>query len=82
MFSVVPNITVTDARTLLGWTQSHLARRSGVPVSTLNEIESGDNRNPGYQVVMRIVKALQAGGLVGLTAEDVFPVVEPKAVAS
>ena len=76
----MPNITITDARTLLGWTQSRLARQSGVPISTLNEIESGDNKNPGYQVVMRIVKALQAGGLVGLEPEHVLPV-EPKAVA-
>lgn len=73
-------LSLTEARGLVDWTQTRLAREVGVSVSTINEIESGVNKNPGYQLVMRIIKALQLAGLPGLSAEDVFPV-EPKAVA-
>lgn len=73
-------MTLTDARGLLGWTLSDLAREAEVSVSTVHDLENGGNKNPGYQLVMRLVKALQRGGLSGITAEDIFPVELKEAV--
>jgi len=67
-------MSLTDARVLLGWTLSELAREADVSVSVVHDLENGRNKNPGYQLVMRIVKALQRGGLSGINAEDIFPV--------
>lgn len=67
-------MTLSDARGLIGWTQTQLAREAGTSVSTINDLENDNNKNPGYQLVMRVVKALQRGGLPGVTAEDIFPV--------
>lgn len=69
-------MTLTEARTFLGWTLQKLATEAGTGPSVIHDIESGRNRNPGYALVMRIVKALQRGGVPGLTPEDVFPVEE------
>jgi DNA-binding XRE family transcriptional regulator len=68
-------MTLADARDMLGWTQTRLAREVGAPISTVHELETGANKNPGYALVMRVVKALQKGGLAGLEPEDIFPVV-------
>lgn len=67
-------MTLTEAREVLGWTQTKLASEAGTAISTINDLESGDNKNPGYALVMRVVAALRAGGLVGIAPEDIFPV--------
>ena len=78
----VPEMTLEQARKLLGWTQTRLAREAGEPISTVSDIETGRNSRPAYVVVMRIVKALQRGGLNGITPEDIFPVEAKAAKAS
>lgn len=76
-------MTLVEARGFLGWTQTRLAQEVGTSVSAINDIEHGRNKNPGFRQVMRIVKALQRGGLGGLSPEDVFQVerVDQKDVA-
>lgn len=71
-------MTLTEARGFLGWTQTTLAQKVGRSVSTINDLERGGNRNPGYVLVMQIVAVLRAGGLVGISPEDVFPVPAPR----
>lgn len=48
-----------------GWTQSDLARMSGVPVSTINEIERG-KRTPGVDIALKLSAAL------GVVVNDLF----------
>lgn len=72
--SDVPRLNLVDARTLLGWSQAKLAEESGVKTTAISDIESGRTINPGYLNVMRIVRALQRGGLPGLEVEHIFPV--------
>lgn len=67
-------LTLVEARGLIGWSQTKLADVSGVKNSAISDIESGRNQNPGYTTVMRLVRALQSGGLQGVNAEDIFPV--------
>lgn len=74
----MPKMTLAEARGVLGWTQTKLATEAAAGVSTINDLENGANKNPGYALVMRIIGALRAGGLVGLNPEDVFPVPAPK----
>lgn len=38
--------------------QVELARRSGHPVSTIHEIENGDNQNPGFFTLGDIAQVL------------------------
>ena len=66
--------TLIEAREMVGWTQTELAEAAGTAISTISDLERGGNRNPGYALVMRIVGALQRGGMKGLKPEDVFPV--------
>lgn len=75
-------MTLADARGLLGWSQSKLADESGVLKTAISDIESGRTRNPGYQNVMRLIKAMQRGGMPGLKTEDVFPLPENEAVSA
>jgi len=70
----MPKVTLTQARELVGWTQTRLAREASAAVSSINELEHGHNTNPGYQLAMRIVQALQRGGLAGVSVEAIFPV--------
>ncbi len=73
------HLTLVEARKLLGWNQSRLAAESGLKISAIYDIEAGRNQSPGYNVVMQIINALKAGGLEGITPEDVFPVPAPQA---
>jgi transcriptional regulator with XRE-family HTH domain len=72
-------MTLGDARKLLGWTQTRLAREAGESISTISDLENGRNKKPSYVVVTHIVRALQRGGLQGVAADDIFPVTEAKA---
>lgn len=69
-------LSLVDARGLVGWSQNQLADESGVKSTLISAVETGRTINPGYQSVMRIVIALQRGGLRGLKAEDIFAVPE------
>lgn len=73
-------LSLVDARGLLGWSRTRLCEEASLRPSTLSEIETGHNNNPGYQTVMRIIVALQRGGLQGLKPEDIFAVTEPESV--
>jgi transcriptional regulator with XRE-family HTH domain len=43
----------------LGWTQSELARRSGLPASVINRIITGERPNPTIKTTKAIESALQ-----------------------
>lgn len=72
-------MSLADARRLLGWSIRRLAAEAGEKPSNISDLEpvSGRaprNANPSHQLVTKVIAALQRGGLVGLTAADVFPV--------
>lgn len=68
-------LTLLEARGLLGWPQARLAEEAGLRTTAISDIETGRTKNPGYASVVKIVAALQRGGLQGLKAEDIFPVI-------
>lgn len=74
-------MNITQARELLGWNQSELARRAGENVSNIRDLENGENQNPSWQLVGRVVIALRKGGLKKLQPFDLFPVHDKKAAA-
>lgn len=74
-------MTLRDARTLAGMTQEKLASLAGTTATTIYDIESGRNARPSHETVVRIVRALQRAGLVGITWDQLFPVDEPTADA-
>lgn len=53
-------------------TKVGLDAEAGLRRGTIQSIESGANKNPSWIVVSRIMKALHARGLTGLTPEAVF----------
>lgn len=70
--SVVREMTLEQARKLLGWTQERLAAEAGEKKSAISDLETGRNENPSYRLVMNTFRALQRGGLRGLDVEDIF----------
>lgn len=75
-------MTISEARELLGWTQGQLDREAGLPKGTTHDLESGRNRDPRHKTVVRITRALQRGGLKGITEEALFPVTDDVAVSA
>ena len=75
-------MTLQQARTVLGWSQSELARRAGETHSNIRDLENGGNANPSHALVTRVLRALHRGGLKGLTAQDLFPVAERRREAT
>lgn len=67
-------MTLHEARTLLGWSQSELARRAGEIHSNIRDLENGSIARPSHALVTRVMRALHAGGLRGVKTEDLFPV--------
>jgi transcriptional regulator with XRE-family HTH domain len=67
-------MTMKDARKLLGWSQTHLARRSGLSQQMVSYLETGQIKRVAWTDVSRLVMALQRAGLKGITAEELFPV--------
>lgn len=67
------------ARTTLKLSQKRLARLTRCTQATIGDIESGRNRQPSYEKVVRIVRALRANGLPDITADDLFAVADTSA---
>jgi transcriptional regulator with XRE-family HTH domain len=71
------HLTLSQARGLLKWTQSRLARESGAHLMTLRDVESGSTKRPNFHLVMQLVNALRRGGMPGLMPEDIFDTSPP-----
>ena len=73
-------LSLEEARRLLGWSAAKLAAEAGLNHSAIYDIEQGRSKNPGYMTVARIVMALKSGGLPGLETHDIFalPEIEPE----
>lgn len=69
-------MTLKEARDIAGLTQQELANRSGLTQTTIYDLESGRNKKPSHETVVRVVRALQRSGLAGVTAEQLFPIAE------
>lgn len=61
-------MNLRTARRLKDITQAQLAEIAGVDQTTISDIERGKNRNPSWETVARIARAL------GVEAEEIFPV--------
>lgn len=69
-------MTIKAARTALGWTQTELADKSGVPQQRISLLERGRIERVSYRDVVLIVRAFRKAGLKGVTAEELFPVTD------
>jgi transcriptional regulator with XRE-family HTH domain len=61
-------VPLKTARTLKGWTQVELARRSGVSQRTVTDIERGIILNPTWETANRLASAL------GVEPQQIFVV--------
>jgi transcriptional regulator with XRE-family HTH domain len=61
-------MNLRTARRLKDITQAQLADQSGVDQRTISDIERGANRNPSWETVARIAKAL------GVEPAEIFPI--------
>jgi len=62
---------VRAARALIGLSQAKLAEKAGVPVSTINEFETGAHDHAANEAgIDKIRAALEAAGVVFLPRED------------
>lgn len=67
-------MTLKQARNLTGLSQRQLDSLAGVQPGTVSDIELGRNSRPAHDTVVRIIRALHRKGLVGVTADELFPV--------
>ena len=65
------SVKLAAAKSRLGLTSAQLARRAGVPLSTVNKILSGHTRQPSPQALDRLCRAL--GISLGWLLEDDIP---------
>ena len=61
---------VRAARALIGWSQMKLAETSGVPVSAINEFETGSSGHFAEEALDKMRAALEAAGVVFLPKDD------------
>ena len=61
---------VRAARALIGWSQPKLAETSGVPVSAINQFETGSPGQFAEEALDKIRAALEAAGGVFLPKDD------------
>lgn len=66
-------MNLRTARRLKDITQAQLAEMAGVDQTTISDIERGRNKNPSWETVCRIAKAL------GVEPMELFPVDAPVA---
>ena len=71
-------------RERLGWNQSELARRSGVPSQVISRLESGARAGLTLDVARRLARALGVGldALAGTLDDAAEPVAEASTPAS
>jgi len=50
---------IKATREKLGWSQSELARRSGVKQGSISDIESGKTRHPRIDTVIKLARAMK-----------------------
>ena len=50
---------IKEHRKKLGLSCSELARRSGHPVSSIHGIETGENKNPRFRIIIDIANVLE-----------------------
>lgn len=67
-------IPLRTARTLKGWSQEELSKRSGVSVYTISDIERGKNERTSWNNAWLLAKAL------GVDPREIFPVPDLPAV--
>lgn len=72
----VSQMTLAEARKILGLSQQQLADLAGEKRSAIDDLETGRNKRPAYVLVMNIFRALQEAGLKGIAVEDIFPLEE------
>jgi transcriptional regulator with XRE-family HTH domain len=60
-------MTLREARSDKNMTQEQLAEIARVDQATISDIETGRNRNPSWETVMRISKALD------VAPDELFP---------
>lgn len=65
------SVKLAAAKSRLGLTSAQLARRAGVPLSTVNKILSGHTRQPAPQALDRLCRALDIS--LGWLLEDDIP---------
>ena len=61
---------VRAARALVGWSQAKLAETAGVPVSAINEFETGSPGHFAEEALDKMRAALEAAGAVFLPKDD------------
>jgi len=61
-------MNLRTARRLKDITQAQLADLAGVDQTTISDIERGKNRNPSWETVQRISRAL------GVEPQEIFPI--------
>lgn len=47
-----------EMRDNLSWTREFLSERSGIPVRTIADIETGASKNPGLETIKALISAL------------------------
>jgi transcriptional regulator with XRE-family HTH domain len=61
---------VRAARALIGWSQAKLAETAGVPVSTINEFETGAPGQFAEEALDKMRATLETAGIVFLPKEE------------
>lgn len=61
------------ARKALKLSRQQLDREAGLTPGTTQQIISGRITNPSWFIVTQLVKYFHSRGLIGITAEDLFP---------
>lgn len=71
-----PRLKLIAARETARLTQKELGMLSRCTMATIGDIETGRNRQPSHDKVVRIVRALRAHGLPNVDEDALFVVKE------
>jgi transcriptional regulator with XRE-family HTH domain len=61
---------IRAARALIGCSQAKLAEKAGVPVSTINELETATSDRVASETIDKVRAALEAAGVIFLPKEE------------